>query len=151
MYDESSSIISYLLDIADRHDIKCFWPTALSPNTPPTALPSNNCIVMNDNWHDKKAIPFQLAHEMAHILKNDNSNWIRYYQGTYRGENKLEYETNRIAIKLLLSYFDTDTICYNPIRFMQAFAIPSHLESIVNEELNSFCSKNNDIDYNSFY
>lgn len=40
MYDELSEVIEYLKSIADRFDIEYFWPSALSPSTPPAAKPS---------------------------------------------------------------------------------------------------------------
>ena len=141
MYDELSEVIEYLKSIADRFDIEYFWPSALSPSTPPAAKPSKKRIVMNPNWHNEREIHFQFAHENAHILNDDDNNWVYYYQGVHNGTSKLEYETNRFAIKIVLSYFDQDMIEYNPIRFMQAFAIPSHLSNVVNEELSAYCTR----------
>ncbi|WP_412771540.1 hypothetical protein [Ligilactobacillus murinus] len=68
MYYEQEDVLDYLLSICKKKHIKCFWPSSLDPHTPPTALPSKRRIVMNPNWHNQIAIPFQLAHEMAHIL-----------------------------------------------------------------------------------
>lgn len=152
MYYEQEDVLDYLLSICKKKHIKCFWPSSLDPHTPPTALPSKRRIVMNPNWHNQIAIPFQLAHEMAHILNGDDTNWIRYYQGTYRGESKLEYNTNKTAIRILLSYFGTDDIVYNPISFMNSFAIPSYLGSAVSEELGAYCCGVRDkIDFYSIY
>ena len=140
MCDELSEVTEYLKSIADRFGIEYFWPSALSPSTPPAAKPSKKRIVMNPNWHNKREIPFQFAHEIAHILNDDDTNWVYYYQGVHNGVSKLEYETNRIAIRIVLSYFNQDEIEYNPVRFMQAFAIPDHLSSAVNEELSDYCT-----------
>lgn len=150
MYDELSEVIEYLKSIADRFDIEYFWPSALSPSTPPAAKPSEKRIVMNPNWHNEREIPFQFAHEIAHILNDDDTNWVYYYQGVHNGTSKLEYETNRFAIKIVLSYFDQDMIEYNPIRFMQAFAIPNHLSNVVNEELGAYCAGTQEkLDFNN--
>ena len=73
MYDELSEVIEYLKSIADRFDIEYFWPSALSPSTPPAAKPSKKRIVMNPNWHNAREIPFQFAHEIAHILNDDDT------------------------------------------------------------------------------
>lgn len=138
MYYEQDDVLNYLISICDDIDITCFWPSSLAPYTPPTALPGKRRIVMNPNWHNKQEIPFQLAHEMAHIINSDDTNWIRYYQGTYSGESKLEYSTNKTAIRILLSYFEVEDIVYNPTTFMECFAIPSHLESAVRKELGDY-------------
>lgn len=77
MYDELSEVIEYLKSIADRFDIEYFWPSALSPSTPPAAKPSKKRIVMNPNWHNAREIPFQFAHEIAHIL-NTQINYVNF-------------------------------------------------------------------------
>ncbi len=132
MYYEQEDVLDYLLSICKKKHIKCFWPSSLDPHTPPTALPSKRRIVMNPNWHNQIAIPFQLAHEMAHILNGD--------------------DTNKTAIRILLSYFGTDDIVYNPISFMNSFAIPSYLGSAVSEELGAYCYGVKDkINFDSIY
>lgn len=82
---------------------------------------------MKPDWYNEREIPFQFSHEITHILNDDDTNWVYYYQGVYNGTSKLEYKTNQFAIKIVLSYFDQELIEYDPIRFVQAFATPSHL------------------------
>ncbi|QCQ04123.1 hypothetical protein FAX13_05715 [Ligilactobacillus animalis] len=61
---------------------------------------------MNPNWHNPREFPFQFAHEIAHILNDDDTTWVHYYQGIYNGLTRLEYETNRISsIVFRLRYY----------------------------------------------
>lgn len=106
IHDELSEVIEYLKSIADRFNIEYFWPSALSPSTPPAAKPGQKRIVMNPNWHNPREFPFQFAHEIAHILNDDDTTWVHYYQGIYNGLTRLEYETNRISsIVFRLRYY----------------------------------------------
>lgn len=47
--------------------IKIGW-LSLDKYTPPSASTKYNKIAMNENWHNQEEIPFQLAHELAHII-----------------------------------------------------------------------------------
>lgn len=59
---------------------------------------------MNLNWEDKQEMPFQLAHEMAHIFNNDEYNQILYYT-IVRSHFKVEQNAYSSAIDILLLYY----------------------------------------------
>lgn len=105
--------------------IRVEWSDELDQYTPPAASTKYNCIVMNSNWHDKKEIPFQLAHEISHILNHDNC--IAFYHASYSSKERMEREANLGAIQLLLPIFRDMGYENNPVTFMKAFNIPGYL------------------------
>lgn len=104
--------------------------------TPSVTHSASRTIIINTNWHDKRQIPLHLAHEMGHIINGDHATRPLYFS-EMQTDYQMELEANRTAIKLLLPFYlrDKELESINSQNFMNAFSIPSHLESVVKEEI----------------
>ena len=98
----------------------------LDKYTPPSASPKYMKIAMNRNWHNSEEIPFQLAHELAHIINHDDCE-MAFYHASYSSQERIEREANIGAIKLLLPIFNDMGYENNPVKFIQVFHIPNYL------------------------
>lgn len=132
-------IVSRLLKIANKLNTKVFWCDQLNKYTPPAASPKFNSIVMNTNWYKKSEIPFQLAHELAHIINKDPDN-VAFYHATFKGKSYYELAANEKAISILVSiYFrDTEKNKAFVFDFMENLCIPAYLEKKVAEKIKFF-------------
>lgn len=123
--------IGRLLEIAHENGIQVKW-FDLHSRTPSASNPQLKTIVMNSNWYDKRQLPFILAHEICHILHNDNDFAILYFGSDLK--RSFEYEAHKGAINLLLpiyiSNFD-DPTSLNYINFIETFGIPYKLSDTV--------------------
>lgn len=135
-----NDVITYLMNIAFDNKIVINFFDNLDPYTPPGSDVETRRIAMNSKWHNESDIPFQLAHELGHILSNQYSTRILYYTPYKYG---MELEANKYAIKLLLPLYlaDKDTMSVNIHNFMSYFNIPYHLEDIVIKEIKSLLSR----------
>lgn len=128
-----------LEDFAKNQDILVKWSTQLHPHTPPTTNPVNRIIVMNSCWYEPRQLPFQLAHEISHILHKDGDFKI-LYSGT-RLKSRFEYEAHKTAIELLVNLYMQNTDnprAVNYTAFEETFGIPSKLDSVVREGLKNY-------------
>ena len=114
-----------LKKIASDLGVEIGW-LPLDEYTPPCASATYNKIVMNTNWHNQNEIPFQLAHEIAHIQNHDDCE-MAFYHASYSSQERMEREANLGAIKLLLPIFKDIGYENNPVTFMQVFNIPGYL------------------------
>lgn len=105
--------------------VKIGW-LSLNKYTPPSASTKYNKIAMNENWHNQEEIPFQLAHELAHIINHDDCE-MAFYHASYSSQERIEREANIGAIKLLLPIFNDMGYSNNPVTFMQVFHVPNYL------------------------
>lgn len=131
-----NDVITYLMNIAFDNKIVINFFDNLDPNTPPGSDVETRRIAMNSRWHNKSEIPFQLAHELGHILSDQQSTKILYFTPYKYG---MELEANEYAISLLLPMYleDKNKEDINVHRFMDTFSIPYHLEDVVIQEINS--------------
>lgn len=127
-------IVTYLFNLALKNKIGVEATNLLSPEAPSIAVADERKIIINLNWPNKNELPFQIAHEISHILNHDDG--VLYYT-TYASQSKIEANANLTAIGLLATYyqdcFDFENI--NPVRFMQTFGIPLNLEYQVTDKL----------------
>ena len=117
--------LSILEKKASDLGVKIGW-LSLNKYTPPSASTKYMKITMNRNWHSPEEIPFQLAHELAHIMNHDNCT-LAFYHASYSSQERIEHEANIGAIKLLLPIFKDMGYENNPVTFMQVFHIPNYL------------------------
>jgi len=131
-------ILTDLMNLALKNGIGFTATDKLGPFTPSASNTQTKQVVLNLNWHIKNQLAFQMAHELAHILNGDVSNQVLYFT-PYK--NGIELEANRTAIKMIMPYYLRDRRIdqINPVEFMEIFAIPSHLASVVKYELRKTC------------
>lgn len=129
------TLITYLLNFAFDNGIGIKWVNTLGPYTPSAANNLTKTIVINGKWHNQKELPFQIAHEIGHILNNDEG--VLYYS-TSSSESKIESNANATAINILIDYCtQTEIENANIYQFMEQFGIPSNLEYLVVDQLNA--------------
>lgn len=124
-------VIEYLLNFAFNKGFGFILTDKLKATTPSCANPTKNKIIVNMNWHNQNELPFQLAHEIGHMLNGDEG--ILYYS-SYSSRSKIERNADNKAIDLLFSYclnMDEVTINYND--FMKYYGIPNYLEENVRQ------------------
>ncbi len=107
----------------------------LSPFTPSACNPHTRRIAINMNWYNKGELPFQVAHEIGHVLNEDDA-CILYYS-TDVSKSKIEHAANSTALDLLIPiYFrDCDFENVNAANFMSELAIPARMEEEVRNKL----------------
>ena len=129
-----NDVIAYLMNIAFDNKIVINFFDNLDPDTPPGSDVETRRIAMNSKWHNESDIPFQLAHELGHILSGQQSTKILYFTPYKYG---MELEANEYAIDLLLPLYlnDKEKDDVNNHEFMSYFNIPYHLEDIVIREI----------------
>ncbi|MFD1485331.1 ImmA/IrrE family metallo-endopeptidase [Lacticaseibacillus baoqingensis] len=132
MIDE---IFSRLLDYAAIYDIEVGFEDRLSPNTPCTADSKTRRILINLNWHIPRQLPFQLAHEITHILNGDSN--LLYFTPSKTG---IEGDANSGAICLLVPmYFENvDPSLARVDEFMSFFAISPNMRDICSGAIKGF-------------
>ena len=97
-----------------------------SDRLPPFAPPLSynhvgRLIIMNARWPYPTEIPFQLAHEIAHVLYEDQ----QYYNLNDKTKNSGEAQANTFAIKLLQRYcIENEFNFSNVYQFAKCFGIP---------------------------
>ncbi|QER67607.1 ImmA/IrrE family metallo-endopeptidase [Paucilactobacillus nenjiangensis] len=129
-----NKVITYLLNLAMENMIGIDL-APLSPETPSMAIADENRIIINMNWHNQKELPFQIAHEIAHILNHDDG--VLYFT-TYASKSKYEVHANLTAVDLLIDYYNMykgDIENVNVVNFMEQFGIPLDMENQVMDKL----------------
>ncbi|HJE44435.1 ImmA/IrrE family metallo-endopeptidase [Levilactobacillus namurensis] len=118
------------------HKIRVILSADAGPYTPSVTHTASRTIIINTNWHDKRQIPLQLAHEMGHIINGDHATRPLYFSER-QTDYPMELEANRTAIKLLLPFYlrGKEVENVNSQDFMVAFSVPSHLENVVIKEI----------------
>lgn len=134
-----NNIVTDLLNYALSQGINVHLEPDLGPNTPSFADSQTGSIFINTNNFRRKQLPFQTAHEIAHILNGDKSSHRLHFNSMY-SEPKTELNANRKAIRMLIPYYaDERSIDHISItQFMDYFEIPSHLEKAVIEEFQGY-------------
>lgn len=132
-----NEVINYLLGLAwDKH-IGITLRKDMGPATPSIADADTRNIIINMNWQRKKELPFQIAHEISHILNKDSG--VLYFT-TYANKSKIERNANLTAVDLLIDYSDSiGANQVNVVQFMEQFGIPPEMEySVMNKLENRF-------------
>lgn len=132
-------LVSDLTNKAVHDDIDVIWTDGLSPYTPPCASIAKRRIIMNLRWFNQRELAFQLGHEMTHIYLGTPSDRILYYCSS-SSQNSVEYAANSGALDLLIPYYvdGMEANQINSVEFMERYAVPSHLESIVKSKLSNY-------------
>lgn len=131
--------IWYLLKIASKHHIDVQWVGVLSRYTPPACRYDTRIVCMNLNWHRQTEIPFQLAHELSHIINGDPGDAC-FYNSSFTGKSSIEYKANLGAVKLLVPFYcqETDKENVNICNFEATYDIPSYLSGVVCEQVKEY-------------
>ncbi|NVY96622.1 ImmA/IrrE family metallo-endopeptidase [Lactobacillus sp. DCY120] len=121
-------LITYLLNYAFDHgygseilnDAPADWPSVASPEL--------KLVFINLNWCRPREIPFQIAHEIGHLLSGDVCQQNDLYHLQLQVENRADLQ----AIKILRQYCQDCAIeITNPLVFAQQFGIPYRLYNLV--------------------
>lgn len=135
-----SDLMAYLKNICAKNGIRVIFENRLSAFTPSSTSLKARCIVLNMNFHNRKELPLQFAHEIAHIL-NGSSYDLAFYHASFSSHSKIEKVANVGAVKLLLDYANSNDIpVTNMVNFMASFGIPTALIETVNETLGLYLS-----------
>ncbi|WP_341780456.1 ImmA/IrrE family metallo-endopeptidase [Levilactobacillus sp. HBUAS70063] len=124
------NIITKLMQYAYDHGITCVLSSDLSNYTPSSSRPDNRIVLINMNWHDQKEIPFQFAHELGHVMNEDEG--ILYYS-SFSNKSKYERGANMTALDILIPIYLSATgyTVDNVFPFMKQFSIPASLSDDV--------------------
>lgn len=116
-------LMKYLMNTAmfDYH-IGVEFTNILPPFAPSASYNKvGRLILMNSRWPYPTEIPFQLAHEIAHVLYEDQ----QYYNLNDKTKNSGEAQANTFAIKLLQRYcIENEFNFSNVYQFAKCFGIP---------------------------
>lgn len=127
-------LITYLLNFAMSHGIGFETMPDAPSDWASIAVPEYRKIMLNFNWENKREIPFQIAHEISHLLNKDNN---VLYHASYCESAKHEAGANLSAIDILIGYYQAnygyDYI--TPELFMKQFGIPNKYEYQVEDRV----------------
>lgn len=134
--------IWYLLKIATKHHIDVQWAGVLSSYTPPACRYDTRIVCMNLNWHRKRELPFQLAHELSHIINGDPGDAC-FYDSSFTSKSSIEYKANVGAVKLLVPFYcqETHRENINICNFQHTYDIPNYLGNVVREQIREYYTK----------
>ena len=124
-------LIKYLMNAAMfDYKIGVEFSNRLPPFAPPLSYNHvGRLIIMNARWPYPTEIPFQLAHEIAHVL-NENQHYFNLNDRTTKCG---EADANVFAIKLLQKYCDDNEYHFDSYyKFAKAFCIPHNLYYLFN-------------------
>lgn len=129
-----NSIMTSLMNVAFDNGYSVILESRFTPYTPSAANPFTKTIVINDNWHNPRQLPFQLAHELGHLLNKDENSACLYFSPTKSG---IEGNANRTAIRLLLPYYldNNESEHVSSVEFMESLGMSQYLEDMVQEEI----------------
>ncbi|BDZ31271.1 ImmA/IrrE family metallo-endopeptidase [Lactiplantibacillus brownii] len=134
MDDKFDYFMERLLQYAFDHKIGYILTKKLDPYTPSLALPEDNRMIINLNWHNHNEIPFSLAHEIGHVVNGDVGK-LYYAPGSF--DKRFERQANLTALKLILPlYIDANDglVPNNYQTVMDQLQIPQLLENDVKEQ-----------------
>lgn len=137
MEEWADAILHKLLQYAEAHGIKWDSTTELEPDTPCVCLPEWREVLINMSIADIQQLPYQVAHEIEHILLGHHQ--PRYF--TPYVTTGQEGDANRAAIRLLVSmYFEdySNIDGVNVYQFLDAFAIPYVMEDFAWEAIDEY-------------
>ncbi|WP_215659372.1 ImmA/IrrE family metallo-endopeptidase [Secundilactobacillus kimchicus] len=120
--------LTAVLNVAFNYNISYEIFNYLNDETPSAALPEERRIAINANWFKPNQLPFVVAHEIAHVI-NDDDGYLSFH-----ANNKLKTEAsaNKTAIEILLhEYHRRNDDMPNYVQFMHDFEIPNDLEDCV--------------------
>lgn len=134
-------IMSYLDNIAINNNIRVIWEH-FDPYTPSGASYEDMCIVMNLDWHNKDELVFQYAHELSHILRGDETD-VCFYDVSFKNKSGIEYQTNLMAVRLLVPFYcnDTEIENINVYDFINSYCVPKYLVDVSRDEIINFYQK----------
>lgn len=108
------AMFDYHIGIEFTHKLPPYAPS-ISYNEP------GRLIIMNAEWSQPTQLPFLLAHEIGHVLHEDEA----YFKLNSLTNRKGEAQENVFAIKLLQQYCIENDFRFNSIyQFAQCFGIP---------------------------
>ncbi|WP_353486100.1 ImmA/IrrE family metallo-endopeptidase [Apilactobacillus xinyiensis] len=125
-----NDLITKLLNYAFDSGIG-FQVMELKEDMLPFSIPNKKFIIINSNWKNKNEVPFQIAHEIAHVINEDES--CLYQNNSYK--LKFEHAADVKALEILIpiyigySHYNTDNI----YPLMEQLRIPNRL---INEAKN---------------
>lgn len=139
IYMNTEDMVWDLLHLAMDHNIDVQWAGVLSKYTPPACRIDTRIVCMNSNWHRPKEIPFQLAHELAHIIYGAPED-ICFYNSSFTGKSSVEYKANVGAVKFLVPYYcaETEKENVNVYDFEKQYLIPEYLTNVVSETVKKY-------------
>ncbi len=134
------NLITQLLNYALFNKHIAVHTASLSPKTPCAADPSKHTIIINTNWHTKKELPLQIAHEIGHVLNEDEG--VLYYSTT-ASHNSIEYAASQTGINILVNLYFKDVPAgdANLNTFVKQLAIPSYMEPYTENCIKHFYNK----------
>ncbi|GBG94943.1 hypothetical protein LFYK43_14020 [Ligilactobacillus salitolerans] len=121
-------IIRWLCDFAFDHQIAVTLNSLSFGQNVPSCMYGRS-IIVNLNWENRDELPFIFAHEIGHVLNEDEGT---FYYSTATAHSKIEAAANERAINLLLDYCKSeDLLPRNYIEFMELYGIPRQMEEKV--------------------
>ncbi|WP_048705231.1 ImmA/IrrE family metallo-endopeptidase [Companilactobacillus ginsenosidimutans] len=127
-------LLEFLFNYAIDHGIGFVMMKDAKPNWPSVSVPDSGLIFINRNIANQNELPFQVAHEIGHMICNED-----YPQSNVSNTVKLkcEKQANEFAIELLLKYCRfTDNEIENPLEFMNEFDIPDKFQALIRSKFN---------------
>jgi hypothetical protein len=134
----SDEILVYLINYCNDRGWHLMITDQLSPYTPSTSNSATKSIMVNSNFHIKRQVPYQFAHEIHHVEAGDSN--ILYFSLQKAG---IEGAANRAAVKMLVPlYFDgVEPELARVDNFMEAFAIPGNMRDWCEHDISDFYAR----------
>lgn len=119
----------YLLDLALALNIDVVF-TKQRQDFVPRAVPDERLVIINSNWKRTREIPFQIGHEMGHLVHNDTI--IDCESPNAHLPNELS--ADKYSLNLIFKYnlVQVDTIT-SPSVFLFQYGIPFRMTEYTNK------------------
>lgn len=118
-----NDLTDYLLKLAKSQNIEWEFTKQYS-NFVPRAIPDERLIIINSNWRNKNEIPFQIGHEIGHLVHNDTL--TRCESPTAHYPNELS--ADKYSLKQIFKYNTLQNeIILEPYQFISSYGIPERL------------------------
>lgn len=125
-----NEVIRWLVNFAYDHKIGVTLDNLHFDQEVPSCM-FGNSIIINMNWENQDELPFITAHEIGHVLNEDQG---PLYYCSASAHNKIEAAANEKAIDLMLNYcVSMDNLISNYTDFMYYYGIPNCLNDKVKE------------------
>ncbi|WP_133244314.1 ImmA/IrrE family metallo-endopeptidase [Levilactobacillus bambusae] len=131
-----------LMNYAFDHQINVILTKDLPVTTVSITKVKLRTVIINTRYYIPEQIPLQFAHEIGHVIHNDDAARPLAFTSIY-SDSKLEKSAHTWAIKKLLPYYleDKEPEYINAYDFMESFAIPGHLYPVVVNAIHeAYCS-----------
>lgn len=129
-------MLSSLTKIAQAHHIKLYFSDDLPPHIGAFADQKSQSIVINNASANYGAICYKIAHELGHLLLNNQVTNYKLRQNQLKNEQSAHQMALELVIPLYLNYLNPEMVNIDTI--MHYFDLPNSLLTSVEQVVTAY-------------